>query len=447
MTHAIRKHLRDVIAIALLLVAGLAVTYYILQNQRLRIPVLQERPFELKAEFETAQAVVAGQGQTLRVAGVQVGDVAGVELEDGKAVVTFGVDREYLPVYNDATLLLRPQTGLKDMFFQMDPGTSAAGEIEEGGTVPIENTAPDVDLDEILASLDADTQAYLRLLLVGAGRGLDERGEDLGELLGSLGPINRDFRALNTEVAKRKNNLSRLITNFNRLTEEVGEADRDLTELTEASASTLGAIAEQDPNVQRAVRLLPGTLRETRIALGNVAAFAAELGPAAEELRPFARNLVDVNASTRRLARDVTPVLANEIRPFVRTAREPIADLRVAARRLSRATPGLTTVGRKVNRLGNMAAYNPRGAEPPGTPNRDEGYLYWAAWLGHNGNSVFSSGDAHGFLRRIYLTMGCDEAINLIAGSPLKAVLTGVDILFQPGGPFFNPENPGQCPV
>ncbi|HKJ35952.1 MAG TPA: MlaD family protein [Solirubrobacterales bacterium] len=432
----VRKHLRDFVALALLFAAGITVAYIIVQEQRLRIPVLEERPFELRAEFETAQAVVPGQGQTLRVAGVKVGDVDDVALEDGKAVVTFGVDRDYLPVYEDATILLRPTTGLKDMFFQMDPGTRSAGEIEEGGTVPLGNTAPDVNLDEILDALDGDTQAYLRVLLTGAGRGLEDRGDDLGRVLGSLGPITKDFRKLNVEVAKRKANLRRLVTNFNLLTEEVGRSERDITRLVEASSVALGAVAEQDPNVQRAVALLPGVLEDTRVALDNVSTFAAEAGPTFDQLRPFARNLDEVNTSTRQLANNVTGPIRNQIRPFVRSAREPIPDLKTAAKRLSKAAPPLTVVGKRINRLGNMAAYNPSGAEPPGTAGRDEGYLYWAAWLGHNGNSVFSTGDANGFLRRIYVTMGCDEALSLLGASPFAPLVTGLSPLFAPTGPF-----------
>ncbi len=433
---AIKKHARDFAAIAALVVAGLVVSYVIVQEQRLRIPILEQRPFELKAEFETAQAVVPGQGQTIRVAGVQVGDVDGVELVDGKAVVSFGLDRDYLPVYKDATILLRPTTGLKDMFFQLDPGTRSAGEVEEGGTIPLANTAPDVNLDEILDALDTDTQSYLRLLISGAGKGLDGRGEDLGKVLGSLGPINRDFRALNSEVAKRKDNLRRLITNFNQLTLAVGKADEDLTRLVSSSATALGAIAEQDPSVRRAIALLPSTLEQSKIALTNVASFASELGPAFDELRPFARNLDEVNASTTKLADEVTGPIQNQIRPFVRAAREPIPNLTKAAKRLGKASPPLTTVGAKINRLGNMAAYNPGGAEPPGTSGRDEGYLFWAAWLGHNANTIFSAGDANGFFRRIYLTMGCDEALSLLGASPLAPALTGLAPLFDPGGPF-----------
>ncbi len=124
---AIREHLRDFIAIAVLLVVALATTYYIIQEQRLRIPILEEKPFELKAEFSDSGAVVAGQGQTIQVAGVRIGDVQEVELEEGNAVVTFAVDREFLPIYKDATILLRPKTGLEDMFFQIDPGTREVG--------------------------------------------------------------------------------------------------------------------------------------------------------------------------------------------------------------------------------------------------------------------------------------------------------------------------------
>ena len=188
--------------------------------------------------------------------------------------------------------------------------------------------------------------------------------------------------------------------------------------------------------MRRAITLLPGTLEKSRIALQNVATFASVLGPTLEDLRPFARNLDEVNASTKKLAEETIGPVKNQIRPFVQAAREPIPNLTTAAKRLSKATPPLTTVGGEINRLGNMAAFNPGGAEPPGTPGRDEGYLFWAAWLGHNGNSVFSTGDANGFVRRIYLTMGCDEALSLLGSSPLAPVVTGLGALFDPGGPF-----------
>jgi hypothetical protein len=49
MAKAIRAHLRDFLAVLGLVVVALLTTWIIVQNQRLRIPVLEERPFELKA--------------------------------------------------------------------------------------------------------------------------------------------------------------------------------------------------------------------------------------------------------------------------------------------------------------------------------------------------------------------------------------------------------------
>jgi phospholipid/cholesterol/gamma-HCH transport system substrate-binding protein len=435
---AIRKHFRDFLAVTILILISLATAYFILQQQRLRIPILEEKPFELKADFQTAQAVVPGQGQTIRVAGVRIGDVSDVSLENGHAVVTFQIDREFLPIYKNANVLMRPTTGLKDMFFELDPGTKSSGEFDEGDTIPLANTAPDVNLDEILSSLDGDTQAYLRILLVGAAKGVDGRDKDLGKVLGSLGPINRDLDRLNSKVAERRHNLSTLVHNLGVLTHAVGTQDSQLSRLIGTSNSTLSAIAEQDPDVQRATALLPGALRSTTTALNELQGLGNQLGPTFGSLRPFARNLPRLNASTKRLADRVTPVIKHQVRPFVRATRPAIPPLKTAARRYAKAAPRLTVVGDKLNHLGNMAAYNPRGAEAPGTAGRDEGYLYWAGWLGHNGNSAEGGQDANGGYRRIYFTARCDQITNLLQGSPggslISGVVTGLAPLFAPGG-------------
>jgi phospholipid/cholesterol/gamma-HCH transport system substrate-binding protein len=434
MAKAIQDHLRDFLAIIGLVAVALVATWIIVQNQRLRIPVLEERPFELKAELETAQAVTPGQGQTVRVAGVRVGDISKVDYEDGVAVVSMDIDREFLPIYRDATILLRPKTGLKDMFLELDPGSEEAGEYEEEDTIPVANTAPDVNLDEVLQFLDTDTRAYLRLLLVGGGEGLRGRGRDLGELLAQLGPLQRDLGRLNSEVAKRKRNLARLVHNLNLLSGRVAQEDDEIAAFVEASNSALGAIASQDLDVRRAVGELGPTLRETRIALGETGELAEVLGPALNRLRPFARRLDEVNLSLGRLATSTTDDVRDQIRPFVRTARAPIRDLRPAAQRLSAATPRLTTVGGKLNRLFNMAAYNPNGAEGPDEEGRDEGYLYWLGWLGLVGNSTFQSQDAHGVYRRLYLTLTCESLTALLEQSPLAPVVTGLGPFIQSGG-------------
>ena len=63
---------------------------YILSNQRLRFPLIEDKPFQVWVEVENARGVTPGQGQTVRVAGTRVGDVGAVKLEDGKALDPHG---------------------------------------------------------------------------------------------------------------------------------------------------------------------------------------------------------------------------------------------------------------------------------------------------------------------------------------------------------------------
>ena len=59
-----------------------------------------------------------------------------------------------------------------------------------------------------------------------------------------------------------------------------------------------------------------------------------------------------------------------------------------------------------------------------------------AAWLAHDGNSVFQAQDAHGSMWRIYLTADCQSALAILSGTPLAPLYTGLQQLFGPGGPF-----------
>src|SRR6201999_284891 len=126
--------------------------------------------YTVRAPFATAAAVTSGQGQAVTIAGVQVGQVGGVSLQNGQAIVTMNIYKQYAPIYRNATVLLRPRTPLKDMYLELDPGSRSAGKIPNGGSVSAANTNPDVDVSEILSSLDSDSRNYLVLLLAaGAG--------------------------------------------------------------------------------------------------------------------------------------------------------------------------------------------------------------------------------------------------------------------------------------
>jgi phospholipid/cholesterol/gamma-HCH transport system substrate-binding protein len=310
-------------------------------------------------------------------------------------------------VHTNATALLRPKTGLKDMFIQLEPGTSDAPVAKAGWTIPVQATMPDVNPDEILSTLDADTRDYLRLLISDAGRGLKGRGSDLRDLFRRFEPTHRDLAAVNGALATRRQNLRRLVNALNQLNGELASHDDDIAQLVDSSASVLRSFASEEQNISAAVGELPSALRQTTDTLGRVESFAELLGPTTEKLRPAARALDPANEAIRPFAREVTPLLANDIRPFVREARPLVRDLRPAAKQVSDAAPGLTRSFAAFNKFFNLLAYNPKGREGPENAARQEGYLFWLAWAQHMAIQLFSTSDAHGVFRPVTLGAPC----------------------------------------
>jgi phospholipid/cholesterol/gamma-HCH transport system substrate-binding protein len=399
--------MRDFIAIIALSLFALGITGFILAHQRFYlpnwVPVLGTDFFELKGEFSTAQSVTPGQGQTVDIAGVPVGDIKKVELSQGRAIVTMEIKQKYAHmIKGDATMLLRPKTGLKDMVVELNPGTQSRPSVKDGFTVPVSNTRPDVNLDEILSSLDRDTRDYLRLFVAGAGEGLKNNGPNTAATLKRFAPLNRDIGTLTGELAKRRENLARLIHNLQLLITEIGGKDKQLSQLVVSQNAVFQAFANQDRNLRRTFELLPGALDTTQQALKTSDTLSQKLGPTLRALRPGARALGPSQVATQQFAKATTGIIHDQLRPFVRQARPTVDSLRPALRDLAKITPDLATSFGVLNKFFNALAYNPPGVA--------EGYLFYALWLNHIGASVYSTQDANGPIRRGIILTDCVAA-------------------------------------
>ena len=405
MRRAIRKHLHDFAAILALVVVAIGVSSYILVNQRLTlpgwVPVIGKDFYTITGAFSTAQAVTPGQGQTVQIAGVKVGELSRVRLEEGQAIITMRLDEKYDGrVYRDANALLRPKTGLRDMVVELTPGSRRAGALPEKGRIPISETLPDVNLDEILAGLDADTRDYLRLLLGGGGEGLRDNGVAFRRALKRFEPTGRLLREVNESLATRRSNIRRVIHNFSLLTEELGDKDDEIAQFVDASNAVFSSLASQEANLRATLRGLPTALQSTQEALIGAEALGDAAGPALSALRPAARALGPSLRQSRPFLRATTPVIRDEIRPFTRSAQPFVRELRPTMRDLAAATPDLTSSFGVLNTLVNTLTFNPPG------PN-EEGFLFWAAWANHLTATLFATQDAHGPIRRGVVIISC----------------------------------------
>ena len=201
---------------------------------------------------------------------------------------------------------------------------------------------------------------------------------------------------------------------------ELGKHPQDLRRLVTASRSVFDALANEDTAISASVAQLPASLRASERALGQVQQFAPVLRSSLESLRKPIRKLPETNAAVIPFLKQTEPVIRTQIRPFVRAARPWTDDLRLAAEGTAKAMPDLRRSFGELNRFFNIGAYNPGGAEGLDGKSisqqrqRQEGFLYWLAWVSQNGSSLFSSADGQGPWRRV-----------TICGVP-AAALTGI---------------------
>jgi phospholipid/cholesterol/gamma-HCH transport system substrate-binding protein len=397
---AIRAHRVDFAAIAVLVVAAIGVSAYILEHQPSF--VFGQSYYTVRAPFATAAAVTAGQGQAVTIAGVQVGQVGGVSLHDGQAVVTMNIYKQYAPIYRNATVLLRPRTPLKDMYLELDPGTRGAGRVPNGATLSAASTQPDVDLSEILSSLDSDTRNYLVLLLSAGAQAFHDPGSrdgtapsavaDLRSTLKRFEPLDRDTKRFATLLATRQANIRRAIHNLNLVTNAFGGVEGQLASLIRASDTNFSAIAANDTQLQQTLAEFPPTLQQSIATLDKVRGFANASATTLHQLQPFARNLGPALKASRPLFHDTTPVIAHQLRPFS-VAVQPLArTLAAGAPKLKATIPALSRSIAVLNTLFNELAHTPQSSRA----HPQQSYLFWGAWLAHIADSLVSAQDANG---------------------------------------------------
>ncbi len=412
-----RGRSKDTIAIAILASVGIVMTLWIFTQQKASlpswVPFVGEEFVQITGEFTTAQAVTPGQGQAVTIAGIQIGKVTSVSLEDGHAVVGMDVEPQYLElIHPDATLLLRPKTNLNDMVIEVDPGR-AEGHVDDGHNFPLSRTEPNVNLDAFLATLDADTRQYIQLLVAGGAQGIGGRGRQLSGAFRRFQPFVHYTADLNRAVARRRVAIARAIHGFSLLTTELGRHDRELERFVSSSKAALGNFANQQQSIQETLTELPSTLNTAESAFASVNRFSNVAGPALTALIPQAQALGPALRANERLFEQTTVPIRDQIRPFTREIRPVLTHAKQGAADLDKSVRGFGKSLEGFNVFLNELAYKPKGSK--------QSYLFYLPWLNHNFNATFNLDDPAGPIQRGLILISCngtDLAYGTVLGLP-----------------------------
>lgn len=403
LSRQVRGRRKDTIAIVVLTLAGIVMMLGIFTQQKASLPAwlpLVGEEFEhITAEFSTAQAVTAGQGQAVDVAGIQIGKVSSVDLENGHAVVGMDIEPKYMKlIHPDAGFLLRPKTNLNDMIVEIEPGEEE-GHVDDGAHFTLAQTEPNTNLDAFLATLDADTRQYVQLLVAGGAQGIGGRGKQASNALRRFQPFVHYTAKLNKAVAKRHVALSRVIHDFGLLTTELARRDAAVKRFVTSSKDALGNFANQQESVQAAFEEFPSALQAARAGLASSNRFSQAAYPAFIKLIPQAQALTPAFRATEQLFTETTPPIRDQIRPFVREIRPVLKHGAEAAEPFEKTVRNFGNSLGGFNSFLNELSYKPKGSR--------ESFLFYLPWLNHDFNNAFALEDAGGPLLRSMTLISC----------------------------------------
>jgi phospholipid/cholesterol/gamma-HCH transport system substrate-binding protein len=246
--------------------------------------------YEVRAAFQTANNLKPGS--PVRIAGVEIGEVTKVEpAERGGhgAIVTMRVSDEGRPVHADATAKIRPRIFLEGNFFvDLTAGSASAPELEQGDTIPVNQTATPVQLDEVLTALQSDTREDLKTLLDAYGEGLEGAGaRGFNRSIPYWEPAYRDTAIVNEALlGETEGDLSGYIDKAGATAAALDRNREQLKSLITDFHTTAGAFAREEGNLRAALDELPRTLRAAHPALGELNEAFPPLRALAVELRP-----------------------------------------------------------------------------------------------------------------------------------------------------------------
>jgi phospholipid/cholesterol/gamma-HCH transport system substrate-binding protein len=402
----VRGRRTDTIAILALGFVGLVMMLGIFTQQKASLPawlpLVGEEFEQISAEFTTAQAVTPGQGQAVDVAGIQIGKVGSVTLEDGHAVVGMEIEPKYMKlIHPNAEFLLRPKTGLNDMVVEVEPG-SGNEPVEDGHQFGLAQTEPNVQLDAFLNSLDADTRQYIQLLVAGGAQGIGGHGKQLGNALRRFEPFVEYNAKLSKAIAARRTELAKVIHNFGLLTTELGKHDQQVRRFVSESDKALGNFANQQEAVEESFEEFPATLRTANEGLASSDEFSKVALPTLTKLIPQAQASTPAFRATEKLFEQTTQPIRDGIRPFTRETRPLLSATAKGAEPLEKTVRNFGSSLGGLNSFFNELAYKPKGD--------GQSYLFYLPWANHNLNSAFSLQDANGPVLRGVLGISCTGA-------------------------------------
>jgi phospholipid/cholesterol/gamma-HCH transport system substrate-binding protein len=269
-------------------------------------------PYEVKATFANAGQLV--KGNEVRVGGQPIGKITKIELDErANAIVTMTVEDELAPLHEGTTATIRATSlsGIANRYVSLKPGPNSERRIEDGGRIGTDNTSAPVDIDVLFNTLDEKTRGGLRNFIRGTGAQYDSRGPEARQAIRYFAPFLGSTSRLTQELALDQQVLARFLKDGADTVSAIAERRDDLTNLVSNTNAAMRAIGDENTSLQRALELLPDTLRKANTTFVNLRFTLDDLDKLVNESKPNTKELAPFFRALRPLAREARPTLAD----------------------------------------------------------------------------------------------------------------------------------------
>lgn len=240
-----------------------------------------------------AEAGGLSAGNNVKVSGVNVGAVSDVELDHGKALVTFAVDSK-VRLGKDTTAHIGIGTLLGERVLVIEP--RGGGSIGARGVIPLSRTASPYSLTDALGEFTSNTAST------------------------DTGAINQSLDTLSATVERLAPQLAPTFDGISRLSRSLNNRNESLASLLTTASNVTGILSERSDQVNRLILNaddLLGVLQNRRHAivdlLANTTAVAQQLSGLVDdneqELAPTLAQLNKVSAMLERNRDNLTNTL------------------------------------------------------------------------------------------------------------------------------------------
>lgn len=250
---------------------------------------------EYKAMFSDVSKLE--KGDKVRMAGVEVGRIKGVDLVDGNlAEVSFTVDSDQI-VYTDTSAVVRYQNLTGDRYMALEHKSGEKKTLDGGGTIPLENTEPALDLDALLGgfkpllkALDPGQVNQLTSAIISVFQG--ESG-NVAQLLAATNSLTNTLANRDELIGSVIDNLNVVLGTVADNKEHVDSMVDDLQQLISGLSKDAEPIAQSVERLSTAGQSMSDLIADVRPPLQQSLSEGNRLAGNINDDEPFVENVIN----------------------------------------------------------------------------------------------------------------------------------------------------------